>query len=168
MRRPNSRPQKRQFVKQKRLTELQEIELLESWIEFGKPDSGSNPLSLAPPPSNAPIGRIDGDSFSPYAGCDRFDRLPLSQKTIDGLKKSEYVTMTEIQRASLPHSLCGRDILGAAKTGSGKTLAFLIPVSLFLSQDFGVCVVWLLGKCGKRIEIESLFCFGYKFRMSGS
>ncbi|XP_034679433.1 DEAD-box ATP-dependent RNA helicase 32 [Vitis riparia] len=128
MRRPNSRPQKRQFVKQKRLTELQEIELLESWIEFGKPDSGSNPLSLAPPPSNAPVGRIDGDSFSPYAGCDRFDRLPLSQKTIDGLKKSEYVTMTEIQRASLPHSLCGRDILGAAKTGSGKTLAFLIPV----------------------------------------
>ncbi|RVW99537.1 DEAD-box ATP-dependent RNA helicase 32 [Vitis vinifera] len=82
-------PKKRQFVKQKRLTELQEIELLESWIEFGKPDSGSNPLSLAPPPSNAPIGRIDGDSFSPYAGCDRFDRLPLSQKTIDGLKKSE-------------------------------------------------------------------------------
>ncbi|KAJ9672107.1 hypothetical protein PVL29_025664 [Vitis rotundifolia] len=128
MRRPNSRPQKRQFFKHKRLTELQEIELLESWIEFGKPDSGSNPLSLAPPPSNAPIGRIDGDSFSPYAGCDRFDRLPLSQKTIDGLKKSEYVTMTEIQRASLPHSLCGRDILGAAKTGSGKTLAFLIPV----------------------------------------
>ncbi|GAB4830058.1 hypothetical protein Ancab_019699 [Ancistrocladus abbreviatus] len=36
--------------------------------------------------------------------------------------------MTEIQRASLPHSLCGRDILGASKTGSGKTLAFVIPV----------------------------------------
>lgn len=36
--------------------------------------------------------------------------------------------MTDIQRASLPHSLCGRDILGAAKTGSGKTLAFVIPV----------------------------------------
>ncbi|KAA8523687.1 hypothetical protein F0562_010110 [Nyssa sinensis] len=36
--------------------------------------------------------------------------------------------MTDIQRASLPHALCGRDILGAAKTGSGKTLAFIIPV----------------------------------------
>lgn len=36
--------------------------------------------------------------------------------------------MTDIQRASLPHSLCGRDILGAAKTGSGKTLAFIIPI----------------------------------------
>lgn len=138
MRGPKSRPQKRQLAKRKRLTEVQEIELLESWIEFGKPDSGSNPLSFAPPPPNAPVGRIDGGSFSPYAGCDRFDRMPLSQKTVDGLKQSEYVTMTDIQRASLPHSLCGRDILGAAKTGSGKTLAFLIPVSLFLSWDIGV------------------------------
>lgn len=131
MKRPKSKPQKRQLIKEKRLSEFQEIELLESWIEFGKPDSGSNPLSLKPPPSNAPIGRIDVDSFSPYAGCDKFDQLPLSQRTKDGLRKSEYVSMTEIQRASLPHSLCGRDILGAAKTGSGKTLAFLIPVSLF-------------------------------------
>lgn len=36
--------------------------------------------------------------------------------------------MTQIQRATLPHALCGRDVLAAAKTGSGKTLAFLIPV----------------------------------------
>ena len=141
MRRAKSRPQKREFIKQKRLSELEEVELLESWIEFGKPDSGSNPLSLAPPPANAPIGRIDAAPFSPYAGCDRFDQLPLSLKTKDGLRKLEYVIMTEIQRASLPHSLCGRDILGAAKTGSGKTLAFLIPVSLCLSKDFGMWVI---------------------------
>lgn len=36
--------------------------------------------------------------------------------------------MTDIQAQSLPISLKGKDILGAAKTGSGKTLAFLIPV----------------------------------------
>lgn len=36
--------------------------------------------------------------------------------------------MTPIQRASLPHSLFARDILGMAKTGSGKTLAFVIPI----------------------------------------
>ncbi|GJS47405.1 DEAD-box ATP-dependent RNA helicase 32, partial [Tanacetum coccineum] len=45
----------------------------------------------------------------------------------DGLGKG-FKNMTSIQRASLPHALCGRDILGAAKTGSGKSLAFIIPV----------------------------------------
>lgn len=36
--------------------------------------------------------------------------------------------MTDIQAESLPVSLKGKDVLGAARTGSGKTLAFLIPV----------------------------------------
>lgn len=36
--------------------------------------------------------------------------------------------MTDIQAKSLPISLKGKDVLGAARTGSGKTLAFLIPV----------------------------------------
>lgn len=36
--------------------------------------------------------------------------------------------MTDIQAKSVPVSLKGKDILGAARTGSGKTLAFLIPV----------------------------------------
>ncbi|XP_059664803.1 DEAD-box ATP-dependent RNA helicase 32 [Cornus florida] len=122
------RPKSKQFRKQNRLSEVQEIELLESWTEFGKPDSGSNPLSLPPLPSDAPVGRMDENSFSSYAGCKKFSQLPISQKTKDGLRQSKYIKMTEIQRASLPHALCGRDILGAAKTGSGKTLAFIIPV----------------------------------------
>ncbi|MCO5565274.1 hypothetical protein L7F22_018947 [Adiantum nelumboides] len=58
----------------------------------------------------------------------RFDELPLTKKTMIGLKKSSYVEMTDIQAKSIPLSLAGRDILGAARTGSGKTLAFLIPV----------------------------------------
>jgi ATP-dependent RNA helicase DDX10/DBP4 len=36
--------------------------------------------------------------------------------------------MTDVQAKSLPVSLKGKDILGAARTGSGKTLCFLIPV----------------------------------------
>lgn len=36
--------------------------------------------------------------------------------------------MTDIQTKSLPVSLKGKDVLGAARTGSGKTLAFLIPI----------------------------------------
>eukprot|EP01086_Lenisia_limosa_P015890 TRINITY_DN5388_c0_g1_i2.p1 TRINITY_DN5388_c0_g1~~TRINITY_DN5388_c0_g1_i2.p1 ORF type:complete len:686 (-),score=151.28 TRINITY_DN5388_c0_g1_i2:43-2100(-) len=58
----------------------------------------------------------------------QFDRLPLSQRSKQGLLKSKYKTMTEIQRAVIPHALCGRDILAAAKTGSGKTLAFVLAI----------------------------------------
>jgi superfamily II DNA/RNA helicase len=48
--------------------------------------------------------------------------------TFAALEKADFTVMTDIQRAAIPHALCGRDVLGAAKTGSGKTLAFLIPV----------------------------------------
>lgn len=35
--------------------------------------------------------------------------------------------MTDIQARSIPVSLKGKDVLGAARTGSGKTLSFLVP-----------------------------------------
>ncbi|KAK6124582.1 hypothetical protein DH2020_041678 [Rehmannia glutinosa] len=43
------RPKTKKFKIQNRLSEVKEIELLESWIASAKPDSGSNPLSLTPP-----------------------------------------------------------------------------------------------------------------------
>lgn len=122
------KPKSKQLRIQSRTAEVQEIELLEKWIEFGKPASGSNPLSLPPLPAKSPVGRIDESTYSQYAGCTKFQQLPLTKNTKDGLRQSGYKNMTNIQRASLPHALCGRDILGAAKTGSGKTLAFIIPV----------------------------------------
>lgn len=121
-------PKSKKFRLQKRLSEAEEIKLLDSWIDFGKPDSGSNPLSVPSLPTNAPIGKLDENTYSQYTGSKKFNQLPLSQKTKDGLRDSKFTKMTDIQRASLPHSLAGRDILGAAKTGSGKTLAFIIPV----------------------------------------
>ena len=47
---------------------------------------------------------------------------------MQGLKKSGYVKLTDIQREAIPLALRGKDVLGAAKTGSGKTLAFLVPI----------------------------------------
>lgn len=135
------RPKSREFRKQQRVSEEEEINLLNSWIQFQPPDSGSNPMSLPPLPKNSPVGRLDDDdTYSRYAGASRFEQFPLSKKTKDALRESKFVVMTDIQRASLPHALCGRDILGAAKTGSGKTLAFIIPVSAsFLSSiHFGL------------------------------
>lgn len=58
----------------------------------------------------------------------RFENLPISNRTATGLKKSSFIEMTDIQAKAMPLALAGKDILGAARTGSGKTLAFLIPV----------------------------------------
>lgn len=62
------------------------------------------------------------------ANVSKFSDLPLSQRTLQGLIGAGYLIPTEIQKAGIPISLKGHDVLGAAKTGSGKTLAFLIPV----------------------------------------
>ncbi|KAL9283484.1 DEAD-box ATP-dependent RNA helicase 32 [Arabidopsis thaliana] len=118
--------------KQIRLNEVEEINLLKQWIESQKPDSGFNPLSLRPLPKDSKIGKSEdgknGTVFSRYAGVRKFAQLPISDKTKRGLKDAKYVDMTDVQSAAIPHALCGRDILGAARTGSGKTLAFVIPI----------------------------------------
>ncbi|KAK2639642.1 hypothetical protein Ddye_027437 [Dipteronia dyeriana] len=125
MKKPKGKPDSKKV----RIMETEEIELLNSWIDSQKPESGSNPLSFPPLEKKEPIGRVgEGENFSRYVGATRFDQLPISKRTKTGLKAAGFVKMTEIQRASLPHSLCWRDILGAAKTGSGKTLAFVITV----------------------------------------
>ncbi|KAM2968843.1 hypothetical protein FF2_016018 [Malus domestica] len=120
---------KKYRIKKKLSEELQEIELLKSWIESQQPERGSNPMSLPDLPSDAPLGRVGNPTlFSRYAGATRFEQLPISKKTKDALRQSKYNVMTDIQRAALPHALCGRDVRGASKTGSGKTLAFVIPL----------------------------------------
>lgn len=97
--------------------EAQEVADLVAAIAAGAPPSGANLLKASPEPPA-------------YAGVATFELLPLSRKTQRGLAEAKFTALTAIQRAAIPHALCGRDILGAAKTGSGKTLAFLIPVRL--------------------------------------
>ena len=58
----------------------------------------------------------------------RFCDMPISKSTSSGLFKQKFIRMTEVQRASIPHALAGRDVVCCARTGSGKTLAYLIPV----------------------------------------
>ncbi|KAF8452452.1 P-loop containing nucleoside triphosphate hydrolase protein [Boletus edulis BED1] len=65
--------------------------------------------------------------FEPPEDIKAFADLPISNLTKRGLKKCFFVDMTDIQGSSIPVSLKGKDVLGAARTGSGKTLAFLIP-----------------------------------------
>ncbi|KAF8227318.1 DEAD-domain-containing protein [Tricholoma matsutake] len=70
----------------------------------------------------------DAMNFEHLEDIKLFSDLPISELTKRGLKKAFFVEMTEVQAKSLPVSLKGKDVLGAARTGSGKTLAFLIPV----------------------------------------
>ncbi len=65
----------------------------------------------------------------------KFTDLPLSKRTLNGLRDSGYSVPTEIQAAAIPLLLKGSDVLGAAKTGSGKTLAFLIPLLELLWRE---------------------------------
>ena len=57
-----------------------------------------------------------------------FSALPLAPQFLDNLGTLGYNEMTDIQAASLPAVLEGRDLIAQAKTGSGKTAAFGIGI----------------------------------------
>jgi ATP-dependent RNA helicase DDX10/DBP4 len=99
----------------------QTIRALERCIEETKPESGSNPLAIPPRKSS------DKNTSHSLTGVRKFTHLPLSPETQKALRECKYKEMTAIQRATIPHAMSGRDVLGAAKTGSGKTLSYVVP-----------------------------------------
>ncbi|OZJ05283.1 hypothetical protein BZG36_01938 [Bifiguratus adelaidae] len=76
------------------------------------------------------IAKINEAATRPndYVNVKTFEELPIANKTLEGLKRANFLELTDIQRKAIPLALAGRDVLGAAKTGSGKTLAFLVPL----------------------------------------
>merc|ERR1712223_1465419 len=70
--------------------------------------------------SSLGLGILSDKSFSSLAPL-------VCEATLQGIADMGFTTMTEIQSATIPHLLEGRDLVGAAKTGSGKTLSFLVP-----------------------------------------
>ena len=72
-----------------------------------------------------------------YFSSLKFSDLSLSKETLSALDDNNFITCTEIQEKTIPISLTGADIMGAAKTGSGKSLSFLIPaVELLAAAKF--------------------------------
>ncbi|WLF80140.1 ATP-dependent RNA helicase dbp4 [Lodderomyces elongisporus] len=69
------------------------------------------------------------------ASIKHFSDLPITQNTLRGLKECSFVSLTDIQKKSIPVALKGEDLMGTARTGSGKTLAFLIPVIEILLRN---------------------------------
>ncbi len=56
-----------------------------------------------------------------------FDRLGLSEQTLDAVTRLGYECPTPVQEQAIPLVLAGRDLIAAAKTGTGKTAAFSLP-----------------------------------------
>merc|ERR1712032_1073991 len=79
-----------------------------------------NKDNVSLPGSSLGLGILSDKSFSSLAPL-------VSGATLQGVADMGFTTMTEIQSATIPHLLEGRDLVGAAKTGSGKTLSFLVP-----------------------------------------
>lgn len=72
--------------------------------------------------------RIDNyDPKTDEANISQFSDLPITENTLKGLKESTFVSLTDIQKKTIPIALKGEDLMGTARTGSGKTLAFLVP-----------------------------------------
>ncbi|WP_433265943.1 DEAD/DEAH box helicase [Micromonospora vinacea] len=57
-----------------------------------------------------------------------FAALGLPEPLVRALAQQGITSPFEIQRATVPDALAGRDVLGRGQTGSGKTLAFGLPM----------------------------------------
>jgi hypothetical protein len=69
-------------------------------------------VNEAPPRTVLVQGTEQSEAESHYGHAKLFSELPLSSRTLQGLSDSKFVKLTEIQRASLPQALAGRDVLG--------------------------------------------------------
>ncbi|MCB1202525.1 MAG: DEAD/DEAH box helicase [Leptospiraceae bacterium] len=67
-----------------------------------------------------------------------FQELKLHAHLIEQIKKKGFEQPSEIQKATIPSALNGKDIIACAKTGSGKTLAFLLPILNDFIEKYGL------------------------------
>ena len=96
----------------------------------------------------------------PAAGFN-FDCLP--QWMVTHLNSNQITQPTEIQQASMPHILEGKDVLATASTGSGKTIAYLAPIITHLSKSKQRALVIVpTRELAKQIEHEAKQLLGKK------
>ena len=63
-----------------------------------------------------------------------FSDLGVPADLVDALARRGISAPFEVQAATIPDILAGRDVCGRAPTGSGKTLAFGIPLIARIGQ----------------------------------
>ncbi|MEW6068578.1 MAG: DEAD/DEAH box helicase [Nitrospirota bacterium] len=103
----------------------------------------------------------------------KFYEFGLSDAVLSSLSDMGFEEPTPIQKASIPHMLNGRDIVGQAQTGTGKTAAFGIPIIekgergkspyaivLVPTRELAVQVAQELNKIGRKKGILSVPIYG--------
>jgi superfamily II DNA/RNA helicase len=92
-------------------------------------DPSTFPSAFDAPAEVGPVGTTatGADTTGEVAGA-TFAELGLPQPLVRALGRVGIDTPFEIQRATVPDALAGRDVLGRGQTGSGKTLAFGLPL----------------------------------------
>lgn len=64
-----------------------------------------------------------------------FESLALDERIQSALREIDYQEPTEIQSATIPLALEGRDLMATAQTGTGKTAAFVLPILQRMYQE---------------------------------
>ena len=68
------------------------------------------------------------------AAANGFAALGVPERLVRALKREDITEPFEIQTATLPDAIAGRDVLGRGQTGSGKTLAFGLAMLARLAE----------------------------------
>ena len=64
-----------------------------------------------------------------------FSQLNLHERLLKALEELSFDQPTEVQVATIPASIAGKDLYVIAQTGSGKTAAFVLPLLQRLLDD---------------------------------
>lgn len=83
----------------------------------------------------APVSAHDTENASGADAPLTFADLDLPADLLATVQRLGFTTPTEIQTATIPALLAGRDVTGVAQTGTGKTAAFALPMLAGLQPD---------------------------------
>jgi superfamily II DNA/RNA helicase len=86
------------------------------------------------PEIETPETTVAAEAEAVAAPVKTFADLGLPAEIVRVLSREGITTPFEIQSATVPDALAGRDVLGRGQTGSGKTLAFGLPVLTRIAQ----------------------------------
>lgn len=90
-----------------------------------------------------------------------FEDFHLSEAILRAIRDEGYCQPTDIQRATIPEIVAGKDVMATSQTGTGKTAAFSLPMLHMLQRGNGLRALVLTPTRELALQIEtSLRAYG--------